>query len=70
MVFSSLVAAENVKIEGIIVGTSGDEIIVRFGSGAELAFQLTDNTQVSQIGGLFNDRRPRPGQQWRKQIAG
>jgi len=30
---------------------------VKFGSGAELAFQLTDNTQVSQIGGLFKARR-------------
>ena len=53
----TLMAAENVKIEGFIVGRSGDEIIVRFGSGAELAFQLTDNTQVSQVGGLFNARR-------------
>ena len=53
----TLMAAETVKIEGIIVGRSGDEIIVRFGSGAELAFQLTENTQVSQVGGLFNARR-------------
>ena len=57
LVLASLLAAENVKIEGLIVGRSGDEIIVKFGSGAELAFQLTDNTQVSQIGGLFNARR-------------
>ena len=57
LVLTSLLAAENVKIEGLIVGRSGDEIIVKFGSGAELAFQLTDNTQVSQIGGLFNARR-------------
>ena len=56
-IFSALAAAETVKIEGIIVARSGDEVIVRFGSGAELAFQLTDNTQVSQVGGLFNARR-------------
>ena len=55
--FCTLLTAETVKIEGIIVGRSGDEIIVRFGSGAELAFQLTDNTLVSQVGGLFNARR-------------
>ena len=55
--FTSLLLAESVKVEGIIVGRSGDEIIVRFGSGAELALQLTDNTQVSQIDGLFNARR-------------
>src|SRR5271167_2799311 len=57
VIFSSLVVAENVKVEGIIAGRSGDEVIVRFGSGAELAFMLTDNTQVSQVGGLFNARR-------------
>ena len=57
VIFSSLVVAEEVKIEGFIVGRSGDEIIVKFGSGAELAFQLTDRTEVSQIGGLFNARR-------------
>jgi hypothetical protein len=49
-----LAAAETVKIEAIIVGKSGDEVIVPLESGAELAFQLTDNTQVSQVGGLFN----------------
>ena len=31
--------------------------IVQFGSGAGLAFQLTDNTQVSQVGGLFKAGR-------------
>jgi len=55
--FSSFLVAETVKIEGLIVGRSGDEIIVKFGSGAELALQLTDNTQVSQIGGLVNARK-------------
>jgi len=57
VIFSSLLLAENVKVEGLIVGRSGDEIIVKFGSGAELAFQLTDNTQVSQVGGLINARK-------------
>lgn len=57
VIFSSLLLAESVKVEGLIVGRSGDEIIVRFGSGAELAFQLTDHTQVSQVGGLINARK-------------
>lgn len=35
VICSLLVVAENVKIEGLIVGRSGDEIIVKFGSGAE-----------------------------------
>jgi OmpA-OmpF porin, OOP family len=49
--------AEKVKIEGFIVGRSGDEIVVKFGSGAELAFQLTDRTKVSDIGELHNAGR-------------
>jgi multidrug efflux pump subunit AcrA (membrane-fusion protein) len=49
--------AETAKVEGLIIGRSGDEMIVQFGSGAELAFQLTDSTQVSQVGGLFKAQR-------------
>jgi hypothetical protein len=56
-IFGALTAAETVKIVGIIVGKGGDEVIVPFGSGGELAFQLTDNTQVPPVGGLFNARR-------------
>jgi len=52
LMFALPAAAETVKIEGFIVGRSGDEIIVRFGSGAELAFQLTERTKVSDIGEL------------------
>jgi len=50
-------AAEAVKVEGFIVGRSGDEIVVKFGSGAELAFQLTSRTKVSDIGELHNPTR-------------
>jgi outer membrane protein OmpA-like peptidoglycan-associated protein len=50
-------AAETVKIEGYIARSSGDEIIVKFGSGAELAFQLTDRTKVSNIGELNTPER-------------
>jgi len=49
--------AETVKIEGFIVGRSGDEIVVKFGSGAELAFQLTPLTKVSDIGELHGPGR-------------
>ena len=54
---TSLAIAENVKIDGLIVGRSGDEMIVKFGSGAELTFQLTDDTKVTQVGGLFKAQR-------------
>lgn len=49
--------AEQVKIEGLIVGRSGDEIVVKFGGGAELAFQLTERTKVSDVGELHNATR-------------
>jgi outer membrane protein OmpA-like peptidoglycan-associated protein len=55
--FSATMAAETVKTEGFIVGRSGDEIIVKFGGGAELAFQLTDRTKVSDIGELHTPSR-------------
>ena len=49
--------AETAKVEGVIVGRSGSEIIVEYMQGAELAFLLDDNTKVSQTGGLFTARR-------------
>jgi len=49
--------AESTKVEGIIVGRSGGEIIVEYMQGAELAFLLDDSTKVSQTGGLFKARR-------------
>ena len=49
--------AEITKVEGVIVGRSGSEIIVEYMQGAELAFLLDDSTKVSQTGGLFKARR-------------
>jgi len=49
--------AETAKVEGVIVGRSGSEIIVEYMQGAELAFLLDDGTKVSQTGGLFKARR-------------
>src|SRR4029077_4832142 len=43
--------AESTKVEGVIVGRSGSEIIVEYLQGAELAFLLDDSTKVSQTGG-------------------
>ena len=48
---------EPTKVEGVIVGRSGNEIIVEYTQGAELAFLLDDSTKVSQTGGLFKARR-------------
>ena len=51
--------AESTKVEGVIVGRSGSEIIVEYMQGTELAFLLDDSTKVSQTGGVFKARRLR-----------
>lgn len=57
LAFGAAALAKTAKVEGLIIGRSGDEMIVQIGQGAELAFQLTDSTQVSQVGGVFKARR-------------
>jgi OmpA-OmpF porin, OOP family len=52
-----VVTAETAKVEGLIIGRSGDEMIVQFAGGAELAFLLDDNTKVSQVGGVFKGKK-------------
>ena len=57
LAFATALAAETVKIEGLIKARAGDEMIVQVNELAEQAFLLTDQTQVSQVGGLFKARR-------------
>lgn len=57
LAFSTTAVAEPTKVEGLIVARSGNEIIVEYMKGAELAFLLTDSTKVSQVGGVFKARR-------------
>jgi outer membrane protein OmpA-like peptidoglycan-associated protein len=47
LAFSTALAAETVKVEGLIIGRSGDEMIVQLSKDAQLAFLLNDQTQVS-----------------------
>jgi OmpA-OmpF porin, OOP family len=54
---ASMPAQTTTKVEGLIIGRSGDEMIVQYGGGAELAFQLDDSTKVQQVGGLFKASR-------------
>jgi outer membrane protein OmpA-like peptidoglycan-associated protein len=49
---SSVLFAEKVKVEGLITARSGDEMIVQIARDAELAFQLTERTKVSQYPGM------------------
>jgi outer membrane protein OmpA-like peptidoglycan-associated protein len=55
--FSSLLVAENAKVEGFIVASNGDQITVKFGSGAELVFILTEDTEVSTLDGIPKDHK-------------
>jgi OmpA-OmpF porin, OOP family len=48
---------EPTKVEGVIIGRSGSEIIVEYLQGVELAFLLDDKTKVSQSKGVFKARR-------------
>jgi outer membrane protein OmpA-like peptidoglycan-associated protein len=57
LAFITPAVAQTTKIEGLIVGRSGNEIIVQYMQGAELAFLLDDSTKVSQTGGVFKARR-------------
>src|SRR3974390_512058 len=57
LALSTAVTAETAKIEGFIVAKSGEEITVKFGSGAELTFLLTDYTQVSQMDSVPKENR-------------
>lgn len=57
LAFSTEGTAQTTKVEGLIVARSGNEIIVEYMKGAELAFLLTDTTKVSQVGGVFKARR-------------
>jgi outer membrane protein OmpA-like peptidoglycan-associated protein len=52
LAFTTASAAESVKVEGLITGRSGDEMIVQLAPDAELAFLLNDQTQVSQSKGI------------------
>ena len=57
LAFTTAVAAETVKIEGLIKARAGDEMIVAVNELAEQAFLLTDQTKVQQVGGLFKASR-------------
>ena len=57
LTLSTAIAAETVKIEGLIKARAGDEMIVQVNELAEQAFLLTDQTKVQQVGGLFKASR-------------
>src|SRR6201998_4487820 len=57
VLFSSTVAAQSAKVEGIIKARNGDTMILQASSSPNLVVLLTDNTQVGQVQGVFKARR-------------
>ncbi|HKD85317.1 MAG TPA: OmpA family protein [Terriglobales bacterium] len=54
---STTVFADRVKVEGLIKGRNGDTMILQTADNPHLIVELTDNTQVGQVQGMFKARR-------------
>jgi len=55
--FSTTVAAQSVKAEGLIKSRQGDTMILQTPNAPSLTVLLNDSTQVGQVQGLFQARR-------------
>jgi OmpA-OmpF porin, OOP family len=54
---STAVAAENVKVEGLIKARNGDTMTVQTSRAPDLVVLLNDNTEVGQVQGVLKARR-------------
>lgn len=54
---SGVAAAQNVKVEGLINGRNGDTMTLQTSDSPKLVVELTDNTGVAQVQGVFKARR-------------
>jgi OmpA-OmpF porin, OOP family len=54
---SPIVAAQAVKVEGLIKARNGDTMVVQTSSSPNVTVLLTDSTQVGQVQGVFKARR-------------
>jgi outer membrane protein OmpA-like peptidoglycan-associated protein len=54
---SSAATAQTVKVEGLIVGRSGDSMTLQTSDSPKLVVELTDDTEVAQVEGVFKARR-------------
>ena len=55
--FSPIVAAQSVKVGGLIKARNGDTMILQTSNSPNLPVLLTDNTNVGQVQGVFKARR-------------
>jgi len=54
---STTVAAQSVKVEGLIKARNGETMIVQTSESPKLVVLLTDNTEVGQVQGVLKARR-------------
>jgi OmpA-OmpF porin, OOP family len=54
---ASTVAAQNTKVEGLIKGRSGENIILQTSDNPNLVVVLSDTTDVAQVQGVFKARK-------------
>lgn len=54
---STTLAAQTVKVEGLIKGRNGDRIILKTVDAPNLVIVLTDSTEVGQVQGILKARR-------------
>ena len=55
--FTTAVFAQNVKVQGLIKGRSGDTMILQTSDSPKVIVLLTDSTQVGQVQGVLKARR-------------
>jgi len=57
LLINNVVAAQTVKIEGLIKSRSGDAMVLQAKDSTNVTVLLTDNTQVGQVQGVLKARR-------------
>ena len=54
---TTTIGAQTVKVEGLIKGRSGPEMIVQTSATADIVILLTDSTDVGQVQGILKARK-------------
>jgi OOP family OmpA-OmpF porin len=57
LLLSGTATAQTAKVEGLINGRSGDTMTLKTSDAPKLVVELTDNTEVAQVKGVFKARR-------------
>ena len=57
LLLSGAATAQTVKVEGLVNGRSGDTMTLQTSDSPKLVVELTDDTQVAQVQGVFKARR-------------